>query len=150
MKQILIKIAATGIVLAVPLAAVACGDSGDDADDGGGSEASVIVVAENTQFSPDEITVASGREVTLELENRDEFEHDLQVDGLEVEVIEGGSERPEHGGEHGSEAGVLAVHTTGDESASITFMANDPGTYEFYCTISGHKDSGMVGTLTVQ
>jgi uncharacterized cupredoxin-like copper-binding protein len=150
MKRILIRIATSGIVLAVPLAAWACGDSGDDADGGGASEASVIVVAENTRFSPDEISVTSGREVTLELENRDAFEHDLEVDSLEVEVIEGGSERPEHGGEHGGDAGVLAVHTGGNETESITFVASTPGTYEFYCTIPGHKESGMLGTLTVQ
>ena len=24
------------------------------------------------------------------------------------------------------------------------------GTYEFYCTVAGHKEAGMVGTLTVK
>jgi uncharacterized cupredoxin-like copper-binding protein len=25
-----------------------------------------------------------------------------------------------------------------------------PGTYQFYCSIPGHKDLGMIGTLIVQ
>lgn len=151
-----VVIAAIAIVLAVPLVAWACGDDDGDNGDGTGDNATVTVVAENTKFAPGEIAVNSGQEVTLDLENRDAFEHDLQVDGLGVEVIEGGTDRPEHGGEdpegaqHGSDAGVLAVHTGGDETDSITFMASTPGTYEFYCTIPGHKESGMVGTLTVQ
>jgi uncharacterized cupredoxin-like copper-binding protein len=150
MKRVVMKIAAIAIVLAVPLVAWACGDDEGDNGDGTGNNATVTVVAENTEFTPGEIAVNSGQEVTLDLENRDAFEHDLQVDGLDVEVIEGGTDRPEHGGEHGSDAGVLAVHTGGNEKASITFMASTPGTYEFYCTIPGHKESGMVGTLIVE
>ena len=31
---------------------------------------------------------------------------------------------------------------------SVTFK--DPGTYEYYCNVPGHKQAGMVGTLTVE
>lgn len=132
---------------ALSLAALACG-GGEEG--GAGSDSTVRVIARDTRFNPDEITVTAGREVTLDLDNRDAFEHDLEVQRLEVDVVAGGSERPEHGGEHGSDARVLAVHANGEESASITFVASNPGTYEFYCTIPGHKDSGMVGTLIVE
>lgn len=130
------------------LAGSACGSDDDNPDVTGSG--GLTVVAENTKFSPADIRVAAGEEVTLELHNRDAFEHDLQVDGLDVEVIAGGSDRAEHGGGgHGAD-GVLAIHTEGEETMSITFIADTTGIYEFYCTIPGHKDSGMVGTLTVE
>jgi uncharacterized cupredoxin-like copper-binding protein len=32
-----------------------------------------------------------------------------------------------------------------------TFKANlKPGTYTFYCSVSGHEEGGMKGTLTVK
>ena len=32
---------------------------------------------------------------------------------------------------------------------TLTFTPSKPGTYEFYCTVAGHKEAGMVGILTV-
>lgn len=150
MKRAAMKMVTTAMLLAVPLVAWACGDGAGNDEAAGESDPAVSVIAQNTKFSPAEFTIASREEVTLALENRDAFEHDLQVDGLDVEVIAGGTIRPEHDAGHGSTAGVLAVHTAGNETDSITFRASTPGSYEFYCTIPGHKDSGMVGTLTVR
>lgn len=127
--------------IVIGIAAWSCGD--DNNPDG-------TVVAEDTKFSPMSITIRSGEEVTLKLNNKDAVEHDFQVDGLDVDVTSGGSDRPEHGGDGHGSAGMLAMHTAAHESTSITFTANDPGTYEFYCTIPGHKDSGMTGTLIVE
>lgn len=127
------------------MTAWACG--GDDAKE----SADVTIVAESTLFEPDEITIPAGEEVTVRLENRDPDEHDLQVDGLDVEVISGGASVDEHGSdEHDGDADLIAIHTQGDETEMITFIVETPGTYEFYCTITGHKEAGMVGTLTVQ
>lgn len=121
-----------------------CG--GDD-----GSDASVTVVAEDTQFNPAEITVDADEEVTLALENRDTIEHDLEVEGLSVEVMADGASEGEHGaGAGAADSGVLAIHTTSEATETMTFIARTPGTYAFYCTIPGHRDAGMVGTFTVQ
>jgi len=142
------KLATGSALIGLSLAAWACG-GGDSANDTPDAE-SVTVVAENTLFSPEEVSVPAGREVTLKLENRDTFEHDLEVEGLKVEVLEGGSERPEHGGNHDDSDDVLAVHTQGSDTATVTFMADEPGVYDIYCTIRGHREAGMVGTLTVE
>jgi uncharacterized cupredoxin-like copper-binding protein len=48
---------------------------------------------------------------------------------------------------------ALAGATTGvvasGESKTISFTAPAAGTYQFVCTIPGHAQEGMVGTLTV-
>ena len=43
---------------------------------------------------------------------------------------------------------MLSVAKEGDE-ATGTFTFPNPGTYEFWCTIDGHKQFGEVGTLIV-
>ncbi|TMW73916.1 plastocyanin/azurin family copper-binding protein [Alteribacter natronophilus] len=35
------------------------------------------------------------------------------------------------------------------ETSSIIFTPLKTGTYEFFCTIPGHKEAGMRGTLIV-
>ena len=35
------------------------------------------------------------------------------------------------------------------ENVAISFTAQTPGTYEFYCNVAGHLEAGMKGTLTV-
>jgi plastocyanin len=80
--------------------------------------------AQNTAFSTGTLEAPAGQ-VTITLDNQDPFPHDITIDALGVKV-------PANGG----------------QSDSQTFDAT-PGTYEFYCSIPGHKAAGMVGTLTV-
>ncbi|MEX2246880.1 MAG: cupredoxin domain-containing protein [Dehalococcoidia bacterium] len=102
----------------------------------------------DVRFVPVDLTATTGVTTELTLENFDDVEHDFQIDEIDAEIIEGGSGSGEHREEHTGAA--LTVHTEAGETASVTFVANERGTYEFYCTIPGHKDSGMVGTLTVE
>jgi uncharacterized cupredoxin-like copper-binding protein len=116
--------------------------------DSGGGSAEVRVQAEGFSFSPSTLTSAVGRETTLILENLDDTEHDFQIDEIDAEIIGSDPSIAEHGSEHSGAA--LAVHSEAGESSSVTFKTDDPGSYEFYCTITGHKDAGMVGTLIVE
>ncbi len=36
------------------------------------------------------------------------------------------------------------------QGTTLTFTADKPGSFEYYCTVPGHKEAGMRGTLTVQ
>ena len=109
----------------------------------------ITLQAKNVKFVPDKLTIPMGSVIELKLENLDATEHDVQVDGLDADVMSGGSMNAEHGGGNGG-AMMVAVHTKANEMGSIVFMANKKGTYNFYCTITGHKEAGMVGTLTVE
>lgn len=46
------------------------------------------------------------------------------------------------------ELGVESPLYNGGESGSVTINA-PAGEYEYYCSVPGHKEAGMVGTLTV-
>ncbi len=93
-------------------------------DDGGAQEGPVSVDATITGFSPGDLEVAEG-EVTLAIANQDAFEHDFTIDELDVQLVMGANETVEG-----------------------TFEAI-PGTYTFYCSIPGHREAGMEGTITV-
>jgi plastocyanin len=78
----------------------------------------------NTAYSSTKIN-ATSRQVTLYVTNDDLFWHTVTIDQLGVELpLPVGSHR------------------------RITFTAPS-GTYTFYCRIPGHRQAGMVGTITI-
>jgi plastocyanin len=78
-------------------------------------------------WDPTELTAKAGK-VTVTLDNPSPVAHDIQVEGGDVEE-------------------TSDLVTAGKTSLSLDLK---PGTYEYYCTVPGHKDAGMDGTLTVQ
>ncbi|HEU4528957.1 MAG TPA: multicopper oxidase domain-containing protein [Actinomycetota bacterium] len=93
--------------------------------DGQQHEGPVSIEAAITGFTPAEIEVPEG-EVEVEIANLDAFEHDFTIDELDVQFAFGANE-------------------TVKESFDAT-----AGTYTFYCSIPGHREAGMEGTLSVQ
>lgn len=112
---------------------VACGGgggNGDSGNGGGGAADGAITVQAGPGFvfDPNSITVSAGEEVTITINNADTIDHDFVIDEFNVD------------------SGVLS----GGESTTVSFTPSEPGTYEFYCSVPGHRESGMVGTLIVQ
>jgi plastocyanin len=71
---------------------------------------------------------AKAGKVTIEMTNMSPVEHDVAVaQGTSV-------------------VGQTPVFTGGSKSVTLTLK---PGTYTFYCTVPGHRQAGMEGTLTV-
>jgi nitrite reductase (NO-forming) len=75
-------------------------------------------------FTPSDLEATEGA-VTLEITNPDAFDHDFTIDELDVKTA-----------------------LPAGETTKVTFQAG-PGTYTFYCSIPGHREAGMEGTLTV-
>jgi nitrite reductase (NO-forming) len=88
--------------------------------------ASVTITASEFKFSPTHLQASVGQKVTVTLNNTGVVEHDITIPDVGFTLL--------------ARAGQTA---TGD----LTF--DKPGDYEFFCSIPGHKDAGMKGTLTV-
>lgn len=119
----------TTVLFALALALTACGGDGD----GGSSEAvdagdgTVQIEASDLAFDPVQVSAAAG-EIEVELDNVGSAEHDFVVE----------------------EAGdVDVVHAMPGETATGSIEL-EPGTYTFYCSVPGHREAGMEGTLEVQ
>lgn len=78
-------------------------------------------------FSPPQITVNKGDTVKITFIS-DDVSHGLCVEGYNV----------------------CSSLVSGGQSTTITFVANQSGSFAFYCPVDGHRGFGMHGTLTVQ
>jgi plastocyanin len=118
------------IVLAV-LVPAGCGSddngetSGDTAAAGGES---VALTATEYKFDPADVTADAAGKVTFTVTNDGQETHALEVEGNGIE----------------EETDSIAA----GESGTLT-VELEPGEYEFYCPIDGHREEGMVGKLVV-
>jgi plastocyanin len=82
----------------------------------------------STVFEPSKLTAKAGS-VTIDYDNPSPVDHSIAIEG---------------GGETLDES-EIAADTTLTASADL-----EPGRFVYYCTVPGHREAGMVGTLTVK
>ena len=85
----------------------------------------VDVVAQDIFFEPKELTIPANADVTMNVRNEGAAPHNFSIDALGI-----------------------SVDIAAGESKQVVINA-PAGEYEFYCNVPGHKEAGMVGTLTV-
>ncbi|HEX2469333.1 MAG TPA: heavy metal translocating P-type ATPase [Candidatus Limnocylindrales bacterium] len=88
----------------------------------------LTVTARDVRFTPADLRVEAGQTAVLTFRNDDPIFHDWEVEGL---------------------ANVDAGARPG-QTRKIRFTIDQPGTYRIVCTVPGHADAGMVGTLVVE
>lgn len=86
----------------------------------------VTVVARDLYFNPKELVISSEGTTIVRLEDDGVVVHNFTIDDLDVTTV-------------AQPGGV----------SETTIVDPPPGTYQFYCSVSGHRQAGMVGTLTV-
>jgi uncharacterized cupredoxin-like copper-binding protein len=111
----------------------------------------ITLTAQTMTYSPSTFEVTAGVPVELTFVNEDALEHDFSVLEIPVESV---SEADPMSAEHEMQMGagvepVLHVAAEPGATNDLTFTPTKPGTYEFFCTVAGHKDAGMVGTMVV-
>ena len=119
---------------------------------GGGSKPAVEITLEASDFAfnTPAITVKAGEPVQLTLKNMGKLEHDFVIEKIDAEtkVIKDSGSAEHHMPGMGRE-NDLHISAQVGETSIIQFTVAEPGTYQFYCSVAGHKDAGMVGELIV-
>jgi uncharacterized cupredoxin-like copper-binding protein len=106
--------------------------------------------ASDFAYNPASITVPAGQPVTLTLNNTGAVEHDFVVDKINVTDVEASDSGPaEHHQMGEMPAYDLHFFARAGDTAVLNFTALEPGTYEIFCSIEGHREAGMVGKLIV-
>ncbi len=118
-------------------AAAGEGTKGAGKAGGGGGEASggskVTLEADpggGLSYTTSTVSAKAGN-VTIDFNNPQPLEHDVAVEDSS-----------------GKEVGGTELVSSG--STSVTLQGLKPGSYTFYCSVPGHRESGMEGTLTVK
>lgn len=108
------------------------------------SNNSLKINANEYNFLPNNVNVKVGETVTLSIENTGKIEHDLEIIGFTPSNVQQNSNH-----HHENTANTIHLHAAPGEEQSISFTPTEPGVYKFVCTIPGHKESGMIGTMEV-
>ncbi|HWP33670.1 MAG TPA: plastocyanin/azurin family copper-binding protein [Solirubrobacterales bacterium] len=96
----------------------------------GGAATTLTLAADPTQIAFDTTSLtAKAGEVTIDFDNPAALEHNVAIE------------------QDGKEIATSPTITEGKTSVSADL---EPGTYTFLCTVPGHAEAGMEGTLTVQ
>jgi plastocyanin len=140
------------LTLVSALVLAACGSSSDSSSEstssstestqsggGGGKSGSPSAAATALKFetpSGSELAyttksaTAKAGNVTIEFDNQQSISHDVAIEDSSGKTV-----------------GETELVSAGSANAEVDLK---PGTYTFFCTVPGHREAGMEGTLTVK
>ncbi|WP_017434105.1 plastocyanin/azurin family copper-binding protein [Saccharococcus caldoxylosilyticus] len=103
------------------------------------------VVIEATEFAyfPQDFKLTVGQPVTLILKNSGKVEHDIEFENMKASLLQ-----QSHHGNHLKNQ-TVHIHSLPGKTAEVKFIPIENGVFRFYCTVPGHKESGMVGFVEV-
>src|SRR5688500_5792052 len=139
---------ALGMALAAPIFLAGCGASASAprrAAPLSPSPDALVVPVRTTDFAfdPPVLRMPAGRLVRMELTNVGKLEHDVMLHDLPVR----GVRMPPGQHLHGD---YVAAHASTDRVAWVEFIPSAAGTYQVSCSVLGHREAGMIGTLIVE
>nr|WP_026678748.1 plastocyanin/azurin family copper-binding protein [Fictibacillus gelatini] len=103
------------------------------------------LVIEATDFSyyPKEFKLTVGQPVNLILKNSGEIEHDIEFENMKASFLQ----QPQQGNH--SKDQIVHIHSLPGKTSEMRFIPNESGVFRFFCTVPGHKESGMIGIVKV-
>jgi plastocyanin len=136
--------AVLAVAVIAALALAACGGDDDDettaaqqpattAPAGGGGGGSTVDIStpsgSDLAFDQKDVSAKAGS-VTISFDNKQSLQHDVKVEDSS-----------------GQELGGTDLVSSGTATATVDLQ---PGSYTFFCSVPGHREAGMEGTLTVK
>jgi plastocyanin len=119
-----VRLPVTALLLLVLATAAGCGDSGEPSRPPAANE----VVMTDYDFAPSDVTVRPGTELTVR--NEGQVAHNLTVEREGKRLI-----------------GTDSLIAKQSEGLKVEVP---PGRYEMVCTLPGHEQQGMVGSIVVE
>lgn len=162
-RRWLVVTAMTGLMAT----AVACGgDSASDATPTPSDEAEssdlatapvdreISIEMRDIAFEPAALTGEAGEVIEMRFHNVGGILHDFTIDEMDADVTEmmGGSGAGvdmHMDDDHDSAARAMHLALDAGQEGSMRLRVHEPGIYQYYCTVPGHREAGMVGTLTI-
>ncbi len=141
------KVLALVLALTAAAALAACGSSSSDSSSteasestpaqsapasGGGAATALKFEAKpgsELAYTETSATAAAGK-VNVEFSNPQQLSHDVAIEDSSGKTV-----------------GETELVSDGSATATVDLK---PGTYTFFCTVPGHREAGMEGTLTVK
>lgn len=105
---------------------------GGETEGAAGKGATLDVATPNDgslSYTTDSLTTQAGK-VTINYDNPQAIDHDVAIEDANGETV--------------GQTDIVA------EESTSTVVDLEPGEYTFYCTVPGHREAGMEGTLTVE
>jgi plastocyanin len=139
--------AAACVAVVAALGLVACGGGSDNNNDttaaatppatttggggaGGGSTVNISTPS-GTELAYDQKSAsAKAGSVTVDFTNNESIPHDVAIESPSGDTV-----------------GQTDLVASGTANTTVDLQ---PGTYQFFCTVPGHREAGMQGTLTVK
>ena len=119
--------AVAGVVAGAVATSILAGTAGSGG--GGVAEAptvTAVLTAENTKYLETALSMGGGDILGVFVVNRDAIAHSFDIDALNIHL-----QLPAHG------------------TTAVAIRPAGAGSLTFYCAIPGHRQAGMVGTITV-
>lgn len=88
----------------------------------------IIVSGKDYSFTPQTFTLKSGERVRLNFKNQGVVVHNLVVEG----------------------EGISTQTISPGQEDTVEFTTPEAGEYTIFCSVPGHRERGMIGTLTVE
>ncbi|MCB8973822.1 MAG: multicopper oxidase domain-containing protein [Ardenticatenaceae bacterium] len=115
---------------------------------------SLELTATDIAFDTTRFEVMAGQPVRLTLNNEGALTHDFSIMEMPLmgNVMSDEMEEEMPGHDMSSMAVEPEIHVAAamNSSTTIEFTPSEPGEYTYFCTVAGHKEAGMMGTLVVQ
>ena len=112
-------------------AAAGGGEKAGNSGGGGGGQALKVEADPNGQLAYTQKTLsAKAGNVTVDFNNSQALSHDVAIEDSSGKTV-----------------GKTELVAEGSTSTAVNLK---PGTYHYYCTVPGHREAGMEGTLTVK
>ncbi len=109
------------------------------------------MTANEFAYAPTTLEVTSGQPVEITLKNTGTVEHDFSTSEIELSGSPTSTGEMQSGHMMGGmgDQPKLHVAAAAGGQGTLSFTPTRPGQYQFYCTVAGHKDTGMTGMLSV-